>query len=155
MKECFKCKILKSLSEFYTHHKMADGHLNKCKECTKFDARVHREKNLERVRQYDRDRKDLPHREQMRKDVAQRYSLEHKDRLRAMSSLGKAVLRGKVVPWPVCAIPECNEKPEAHHPDYSRPLDVVWLCRHHHRRAHHDYKLKEIPEWIYRLSHKR
>jgi hypothetical protein len=27
-------------------------------------------------------------------------------------------------------------KTEAHHTDYSRPLDVVWLCKHCHRLLH-------------------
>jgi len=30
-----------------------------------------------------------------------------------------------------------NEKTEAHHPDYSKPLEVVWLCREHHYAIHH------------------
>jgi len=28
-------------------------------------------------------------------------------------------------------------KAEAHHDDYSRPLDVRWLCKRHHEEAHH------------------
>lgn len=34
-KQCFICKHVKNLKQFYTHKQMPDGHINKCIECTK------------------------------------------------------------------------------------------------------------------------
>ena len=62
MKTCFKCGASKPLADFYRHSAMADGCLNKCKECTKSDNWNHRRVNLEKIRAYDRERGALPHR---------------------------------------------------------------------------------------------
>lgn len=40
VKICFKCNVEKPLSDYYVHKKMGDGHLNKCKECTKQDVEI-------------------------------------------------------------------------------------------------------------------
>jgi hypothetical protein len=37
MKTCFKCHEIKSLSEFYAHGTIKDGHVNKCKSCNQND----------------------------------------------------------------------------------------------------------------------
>lgn len=38
MKKCFKCGAEKPLSDYYKHAQMKDGHLNKCKSCTRNDV---------------------------------------------------------------------------------------------------------------------
>lgn len=44
MKTCFKCNRHLPLSDYYVHPQMADGHLNKCKDCARKDAEVRRKK---------------------------------------------------------------------------------------------------------------
>ncbi len=42
-KKCFKCENILPLCDFYKHKGMSDGHLNKCKNCTKSDVRKNEE----------------------------------------------------------------------------------------------------------------
>ena len=133
-KTCFKCGVTKPLGEFYAHKRMADGHLNKCKCCAKRDVHQHRHgKGRERVLSYDRERARTPERKANASQVIKSWKREHPKRRAAQVSLGNAVRCGRVKPMP-CWV--CGEKAEAHHPDYSRPLDVVWLCPSHHKQAH-------------------
>ena len=132
-KRCFKCLCDKPLAEFYRHAQMGDGHLNKCKTCTKKDVAAHRQGNLERVRQYDRMRASMPHRVALRREITQKWRTEHPERKKAHAKLRYALKAG-VVKQHLCWV--CGSKAEAHHPDYSRPLDVVWLCSAHHKQAH-------------------
>lgn len=44
-----------------------------------------------------------------------------------------AVQNGTLIQTP-CII--CGNKSEAHHEDYSKPLQVKWLCKKHHLEQH-------------------
>lgn len=149
MKRCFKCQCEKPEDAFYKHAAMKDGRLGKCKDCTKADANRRRQENLEAIRAYDRMRGSMPHRVAARKDYAKTPEgrLAHAralkvskarfpERAAARTTFSNAVRDGRVIPWPVCAVPDCCGKPHGHHPDYSRPLDVVWLCDMHHKEVH-------------------
>lgn len=63
-----------------------------------------------------------------------KWNRANNEAIRAHRKVARARRRGELVPQP-CLI--CGATAEAHHPDYSKPLTVEWLCRFHHRR-HHD-----------------
>ena len=50
---------------------------------------------------------------------------------KVIGAIKKGLLERK--PCVVCG----NEKVDGHHPDYSKPLEVIWLCRQHHKDIHH------------------
>jgi hypothetical protein len=54
---------------------------------------------------------------------------KHRDRKRARVAVQNALRRGKLVRPTKCQDCGIECKPEASHGDYSKPLDVKWLCR--------------------------
>jgi ribosomal protein S27AE len=137
-KECFKCKAIKPLEEFYKHPMMADGHVNKCKECNKNDVTTHRNKNLEKYRAYDRERNKIPERVKTNAEISRAWRDEDSRRKVAHSSVFKAVRKGALVRQP-CV--RCGEaKVIAHHEDYDYPLVVMWLCQACHKQRHKELK---------------
>lgn len=52
----------------------------------------------------------------------------------ARIDVGNALATGKLTrqPCEVCG----NENSQAHHPDYDKPLNVMWLCPTHHAQEH-------------------
>ena len=132
MKKCFKCHRVLPLGDFYKHKQMADGHLNKCKGCTKSDSTRHRNENLEAVREYDRSRGNRQSPEYLSKYRA-KYPKKHK----AESMVNNAIRDGKLFKEP-CVICGSTEKIHGHHDDYEKPLNVRWMCAAHHHQWHRD-----------------
>ena len=134
VKECFKCKTVKPLTEFYKHKMMADGHLNKCKECTKKDAGEHRAANIEKIREYDRGRANRPDRRAAASAISRAWRDEDRRRSQCHSQVARAINKGTLVRSPCerCGDP----KSVAHHDDYDKPLDVTWLCQPCHKQRH-------------------
>lgn len=139
-KECFKCKTIKPLTEFYKHKMMADGHLNKCKECNKNDSTKHRNQNLEKIRAYDRNRsKTNPIRRKIAAQISKAWRDEDSRRGRAHRMVSYAIKKGTLLR---CPCVRCGaEKTYAHHEDYDKPLDVVWLCQPCHKQRHKEINL--------------
>lgn len=132
-KKCFKCGRELPLEDFYPHPRMADGHLNKCRECTRSDVLHNRRSRVEYYRDYDRQRNTLPERNARLTDDAQRRRIEEPEKYLARTAAGNALRDGRIRKEP-CYFCGSTTDCEMHHPDYSKPLRVYWLCRICHRK---------------------
>lgn len=141
MKTCFKCNELKPFSDFYKHSAMTDGYLNKCKVCTKSDVNKHRSVNIEKIRAYDRERAKHPDRIKSNVEQTKMWRSQDKRRSYAHSQVSQAIKKGTLIKIP-CERCGC-EQSLAHHEDYDKPLDVVWLCQPCHKQRHKELKLLE------------
>ena len=146
MKVCKECGIEKPLDDFYRHSGMADGYLNICKRCKcSYQANRPKKKLAEierrRNKKPDRRRHLAMNAARWRKenpDKVRRQVARYPDRRRARIAVGNAIRDGYLQrkQCEVCGDP----KSHAHHEDYNRSLDVVWLCARHHRERHEERK---------------
>ena len=143
---------------------MKDGHLNKCKGCSKKDVIENRKNEYEYYVDYDKKRFQEPDRraysykkvqefkekntkksseynkthylksKDHKRDYLKMYRKENPEKYKAHRKVYYAIKTGKLFKEP-CAV--CGNKDvHAHHEDYSKPLDVIWLCVKHHMHEH-------------------
>jgi len=135
-KKCFRCNKEKKIESFYVHKYTADGHLGKCKICTRRDTakRYNDPAYKEKIREYERKRTQQPERRRKRKvyELVKREKFPGKYKVRSRTS--KAIKSGRLVRMPcqVCG----SQKSEAHHLDYRSYMKIKWLCLTHHREDH-------------------
>lgn len=138
-KQCFKCGEKKSISEFYTHPEMADGHLGKCKTCTKRDTRErvsHLRTNPEWVMEQrrigrERARRNWANGKREKRDssINKNWRIRNRLKQKVHNIAEKALERGQIKRKQNCE--NCgttNRRLEMHHEDYNFPLIVQWLC---------------------------
>ena len=147
MKTCFKCGRELPVEQFYKHPRMADGRLNKCKKCTQKDVMVNRIKREKHYRDYERKRALTPKRKKLVKAYAKenpaivnaakrRWAEKNKFKRSAETAVTNAVRDGKLEKKP-CLICGSTTRIHGHHEDYTKPLDVIWLCPKHHSILHY------------------
>lgn len=130
MKTCNTCGLKKSKSDFYKG-------MAYCKSCKCAKVRKRRAENPT-VQAYDRLRGKLPHRKADTRMRTIEWRKDNPDGYKAQTAVGNAIRDGKLIKQPcqVCR----SEDVEGHHEDYSKPLEVEWLCSRHHKteRTYHN-----------------
>lgn len=133
MVECIQCHDEKPATDFYAHKEMAAGHVNVCKECHKARMKA-RSRTNPRVQEYDRERAKLPSRKQRRTANSKQWRAKNPLAYKAHTEVNKAVRKGILIRLPCEFCGDTNV--HGHHKDYSKPLDVIWLCAKCHNRLH-------------------
>jgi hypothetical protein len=133
-KQCKICNLTKKLGEFYAHPASKDGHLNKCKECHKAAVKVNYRSNKEYYQEYERKRFRCKERKKKIAEYQRKRRAKNPEKYKARMMLNNSIRDGKSQKKP-CEFCGCKAV-EAHHHDYSKPLDVKWLCFICHRREH-------------------
>jgi len=149
MKTCTKCDIEKELTEFNKDSSKRDGLKPGCRSCLKACAAayneankekiyaanlVYRAKNKEKIKAYRADYGKTEVGKAAASRAASKYQAKNPIKVKAKDVVAYAIKMGRLARLP-CET--CGEaKVEAHHDDYSKPLDVRFLCIVHHNEWH-------------------
>ena len=140
MIKCSRCKSVFPATEEYFYRKTSSttGWDYWCKNCRKIIDSKH-----SRTPEYRAKKKlfRVAHRESENARGLRRKATEKVKKPNAVSArdkLGRAVRDGKITKCPcvVCG----NSRSHGHHSDYTKPLEVIWLCALHHREEHERLK---------------
>jgi hypothetical protein len=155
VKRCGRCQQEKTLDQFYKtigkrEHGRVKGRVyysSYCKNCQKAHTLANPKKvltsrvtatgrRLESIRVADRKyqrRRRAAHPEWKAKEVRGYYE-RFPEKKAAHLAFHQAVKVGRVKrkPCKICGLANA----QGHHPDYSKPLEVVWLCPSHHKLVH-------------------
>tara|TARA_R100001244_G_scaffold121574_5_gene91200 strand:+ start:214 stop:633 length:420 start_codon:yes stop_codon:yes gene_type:complete len=137
---------------------MADGRLGKCKDCNKNDSIADYRNKSQDVDWFLKERRrsrekfhrlnygnKYPLEEGAKYKNSKRYLELHPERRSACGKVRRAILSGKLTKLP-CEICGVTAPVQAHHDDYSKPLDVRWLCVKHHNEYHVKKREAELLE---------
>lgn len=133
VKVCKECGLEKELEHFYNSNNK-DGKRGKCILCFKKQNNKWNKLNKYwlKVRDWEKNNREryLKNHLIASKKHEIKYPLEIAARRKAISAVYSGILKREV-----CI--KCGDtKVQAHHEDYNKPLDVVWLCSKHHHELH-------------------
>lgn len=143
MKTCRQCSINKPLLDFHIHKQMKDGRLNICKVCIRANVTAYREAKLKdpewlakersrcRVKQERYRALGLASKTSNETKNAWRNRNNHKSRAHS-----QAARAHKIKPNGCSRCTKKTQTLQRHHPDYSKPKEILWLCTKCHGIEH-------------------
>lgn len=147
-KKCTKCGQEKELSKFYNKKNGKYGKHSECKACLVKRSTKWKKENPEKIRIYEEINRqilraafaDLPktNYERIHERTLAAYEQYCKKRMHALAHnlLNYGVRRGFIIKHDKCMFCGSTDHIEGHHPDYSDPLTVLWLCKSCHAQQH-------------------
>jgi hypothetical protein len=131
MKQCIKCKQDKPLSAYQSNPSNKDKYDTRCRDCVSAYNKAYTIKHKADLKLKWQAYNASPKGRANHK----RTKLKHLIKVRARTQVTEALRIGKLIKPDRCT--NCsNIKVEAHHNDYSKPLQVIWLCRNCHTSLH-------------------
>lgn len=135
-KICTSCRIRKPLVEYYKDKNGKDKLTSICKKCNTARCRKYQRAHLESKMISDKKYRAKKRVENpgWRLEESRSYIKKNPEKHKAHLALHREIRNGNIKRLP-CGV--CGEiKTHGHHPDYNKPLDVIWLCSTHHKRLH-------------------
>jgi hypothetical protein len=139
VKVCSKCCIPKYRQDFSRMTASRDGRQAQCKKCMLGYQREWARGNPKRkeiIKRYERS-----HREVARRAARKQREL-HPEKIRARMAVKGAIRSGRLIKPDTCGychyVVEDLTRLHGHHEDYSKPLEVEWLCQNCHEALHAD-----------------
>lgn len=133
---CSVCGIDKQLEENFWRRATKNGYFNRCIDCMTMIKKAVRKtpQHKAQEREYRANNRDKTLEKNRR--YRERHGSTPGIRRPAHNIVAAALKSGKLVRPEECQ--RCLEpRPvEAHHDDYNKPLDVLWLCHRCHMRLH-------------------
>lgn len=147
MKRCTKCGVKELEEDFSKDRRAKDGLRGQCKICDATDYQSNRVERLKYQRGYRQSHSVERTGQQRRYSQSPKgkvshcrsnrnYCENHPEKVKAIKAVNRAIKSGKLVRSLTCE--ECGlpAETQGHHEDYSKYLDVNWLCVPCHIELH-------------------
>jgi hypothetical protein len=133
VRACTGCLATKADDMFYANKGKP---LSRCKECVKAQVRTHYSNNRKKYSDYERRRTQEPERKKYLSRACAKHRSRNPAKYKARTAVTNAIRSGRLIPEP-CKTCGTTKRVQAHHADYSKPLEVTWECFKCHREQEH------------------